>query len=294
MLHSGLDRARVRRFWRACLSLGEAPEAVAPGRPRDAVPEVRPVASPGVWLGASPDTTHPAASGSAAPQSTGLPQLDEALGGGLPWGRMALVQGSLGAGKTSLCLTLTAQAQGRRRTAAWLDLDGTLTAQRAQAHGVDAANLLVLPCRDACEAFARAMTLLGAGQVGWLVIDPWPPWPSPQPTRQALRKLAQAAALAGAIVLIAQPSLDAEAHRQVDHGRNELIYITSTHLVLGLSDAMQARRNALSAPRPTRITVTKCAVLPRPNGRPMCTFIVPFCWDRGCQVGSAANNWRYI
>ena len=69
--------------------------------------------------------------------STGIPGLDEVLGGGLPQGHMYLVEGESGAGKTTLGLQFLLEGKRRGERTLWITLSETETQllQSARSHG---------------------------------------------------------------------------------------------------------------------------------------------------------------
>ena len=79
--------------------------------------------------------------------STGIPGLDEVLGGGLPQGNMYLVEGESGAGKTTLGLQFLLEGKRRGERTLWITLSETETQllQSARSHnwsldGIDVCN----------------------------------------------------------------------------------------------------------------------------------------------------------
>src|SRR5215204_3443921 len=54
--------------------------------------------------------------------STGIPGLDEVLGGGLPQGHMYLVEGESGAGKTTLGMQFLLEGHRRGERTLWISL----------------------------------------------------------------------------------------------------------------------------------------------------------------------------
>ncbi len=75
--------------------------------------------------------------------STGLPQLDELLGGeGLPVGRMSEFYGPASAGKTSLVSRIMAEVTGRGTCVAYVDFFNSLSPEFLQAAGVQLENVL--------------------------------------------------------------------------------------------------------------------------------------------------------
>jgi recombination protein RecA len=104
--------------------------------------------------------------------STGNPTLDLALGvGGVPRGRITEVYGPEGAGKTTLALSVIADAQRAGGTACFIDAEHALDLAWAATAGVDLARLVV--CRPECgeQALQVASLLLGSGALDVLVVD---------------------------------------------------------------------------------------------------------------------------
>jgi recombination protein RecA len=132
---------------------------------RDALGEVDRRYGPGVaW---QPDSEPP-------PQviSTGSVALDAALGvGGVPRGRITEVYGPDGAGKTTLALSVIAQAQQAGGTACFVDTEHALDLAWAARVGVDLERLVL--CRPECgeQALQVADLLIRSGSLDVLVVD---------------------------------------------------------------------------------------------------------------------------
>src|SRR4030065_46399 len=76
--------------------------------------------------------------------STGSIALDLALGvGGLPRGRITEIYGPEASGKTTLALSVIAEAQKKGGQAAFVDAEHALDPERAETIGVDLDNLLM-------------------------------------------------------------------------------------------------------------------------------------------------------
>lgn len=73
--------------------------------------------------------------------STGIPQLDTALGGGVPAGRIVELYGQPSAGKSLISLLTIAQAQKLGKECVYLDCEDTFDAEWATALGVDVKKL---------------------------------------------------------------------------------------------------------------------------------------------------------
>src|SRR5690349_19077085 len=85
--------------------------------------------------------------------STGLAVLDEALGGGLPHGRVTELAGAPSTGRTGLACAVAAAATGAGETIAWVDPQDALEPEAAAAAGVALARLLWVRPRSMSDAF---------------------------------------------------------------------------------------------------------------------------------------------
>jgi recombination protein RecA len=131
----------------------------------DALGEVDRRYGPGVAF--KPDSEPP-------PQviSTGSRALDLALGiGGIPRGRITEVYGPDGAGKTTLVLSVIAQAQQAGGTACFIDTEHALDLAWAGRVGVDLERLVL--CRPECgeQALQVADLLIRSGSLDVLAVD---------------------------------------------------------------------------------------------------------------------------
>ena len=114
--------------------------------------------------------------GNAAPEievtSTGSIGLDLALGvGGVPRGRIIEIYGPESSGKTTLALTIIANAQKAGGNAVFIDAEHALDSSYAGKLGVDIANLHVAQPDTGEEALEIADTLVRSGAVDVVVID---------------------------------------------------------------------------------------------------------------------------
>jgi len=104
--------------------------------------------------------------------STGSIALDMALGiGGVPRGRVVEIYGPESSGKTTLALTIIANAQKTGGNAVFIDAEHALDAAYAQKLGVDIANLHVAQPDTGEEALEIADHLVRSGAVDVVVID---------------------------------------------------------------------------------------------------------------------------
>src|SRR5207249_2495706 len=104
--------------------------------------------------------------------STGSIGLDMALGvGGVPRGRIIEIYGPESSGKTTLALTIIANAQRTGGNAVFIDAEHALDAAYAQKLGVDITNLHVAQPDTGEEALEIADHLVRSGAVDVVVID---------------------------------------------------------------------------------------------------------------------------
>ena len=104
--------------------------------------------------------------------STGSLAADIALGvGGLPKGRIVEIYGPESSGKTTLCLSVIAEAQRRGGNAAIIDVEHALDPKWAQLNGVDTKSLLVSQPDSGEDALTIAEELIRSGEIAVIVID---------------------------------------------------------------------------------------------------------------------------
>ena len=103
---------------------------------------------------------------------TGNILIDRALGvGGFPRGRVMEVFGPESSGKTTLCLTVVAQAQKRGGLAAFIDVEHALDPTYARKLGVNVDELLVSQPSSGEEALRICETLVRSNALDIIVID---------------------------------------------------------------------------------------------------------------------------
>lgn len=103
---------------------------------------------------------------------TGSLGIDIALGiGGLPKGRIIEIYGPESSGKTTLALSVVAQAQKRGGTCAFIDAEHALDPSYAKKIGVDIENLLVSQPDSGEQALEIADTLVRSGAIDVMVVD---------------------------------------------------------------------------------------------------------------------------
>ena len=104
--------------------------------------------------------------------STGSVAIDLALGvGGLPRGRIVEIYGPESSGKTTLCLSLIAEAQRKGGNAVFIDVEHALDPHYAKVVGVDLENLMVAQPECGEDALNIAETLIRSRAIDVVVID---------------------------------------------------------------------------------------------------------------------------
>jgi recombination protein RecA len=103
---------------------------------------------------------------------TGNILIDRALGvGGVPRGRIVEIYGPESSGKTTLTLTIIAQAQRRGGLAAFIDVEHALDPKYAQRLGVNLDDLLVSQPSSGEEALRICETLVRSNAIDVIVLD---------------------------------------------------------------------------------------------------------------------------
>jgi len=104
--------------------------------------------------------------------STGAIALDLALGiGGLPRGRIVEIYGPEASGKTTLALSVIAQAQKTGGQCAFVDAEHALDPQRAETIGVNLDDLLLSQPDTGEQALEITETLVRSGALDVIVVD---------------------------------------------------------------------------------------------------------------------------
>jgi recombination protein RecA len=97
--------------------------------------------------------------------------LDEALGGGIPKGRIIEIYGPESSGKTTLALHIIAESQKRGGTAAFIDAEHALDTEYAKRIGVNVDDLLLSQPDNGEQALEIVETLTRSGGVDIIVVD---------------------------------------------------------------------------------------------------------------------------
>lgn len=104
--------------------------------------------------------------------STGSISIDLALGvGGLPRGRICEIYGPESSGKTTMCLSLIAEAQRKGGLAAFIDVEHALDPKYARRLGVNVDDLLVSQPDSGEDALNITETLIRSNAIDVIVID---------------------------------------------------------------------------------------------------------------------------
>ncbi|SFX72481.1 recombinase RecA [Marinospirillum alkaliphilum] len=104
--------------------------------------------------------------------STGSLGLDIALGiGGLPYGRIVEIYGPESSGKTTLTLSVIAQAQKQGKTCAFIDAEHALDPIYAEKLGVSLDDLLVSQPDNGEQALEITDSLVRSGAVDVVIVD---------------------------------------------------------------------------------------------------------------------------
>lgn len=102
---------------------------------------------------------------------TGSLIIDAALGGGMPKGRIIEIYGPESSGKTTLALSVIANAQKTGGQAAFIDAEHALDPEYAKKLGVDTENLLLSQPDNGEQALEIVETLVRSGAIDVIVID---------------------------------------------------------------------------------------------------------------------------
>ncbi|GAG10484.1 unnamed protein product, partial [marine sediment metagenome] len=103
--------------------------------------------------------------------STGSISLDQALGDGVPRGRVTEIYGPESSGKTTLALHIIAEAQKAGGTAAFIDAEHALDPEYAKRIGVNIDDLLISQPDNGEQALEIVETLTRSGGIDIIVID---------------------------------------------------------------------------------------------------------------------------
>ena len=106
--------------------------------------------------------------------SSGNYKFDAVTGGGFARGHMTEIVGEEGTGKTALCLQAIAEAQRNGMVCYFVDAEGRLNRERAEALGVDLAKLTIIIPKYGEQACDAMRDIIESGEVDLLVLDSLP------------------------------------------------------------------------------------------------------------------------
>lgn len=101
---------------------------------------------------------------------TGILAVDSILGGGLPKGKIAVIFGKEGSGKSSLATMFAGQAQ-REGKVVYIDLENSFDPNKAMNSNVDLSELFISQPRSAEETLEVIEACLGANDVSAIIVD---------------------------------------------------------------------------------------------------------------------------
>jgi recombination protein RecA len=103
---------------------------------------------------------------------SGIPELDSALGGGFPLGRIMEIFGPESSGKTTISLYMAASAQKHGKNVAFIDLENALDPSFAKdIVGVDIDNLLISQPGSAEVALEIVLDIVRSGEFALVIVD---------------------------------------------------------------------------------------------------------------------------
>lgn len=102
--------------------------------------------------------------------TTGCAQLDKAIGGGIPIGRMIELYGMESSGKSTTCLEIVAQFQKAGKIVGYIDSEFALDPVYAKLIGVDVDNIIISQPDDGETAFNILLDMAKSG-VGLIIVD---------------------------------------------------------------------------------------------------------------------------
>lgn len=108
--------------------------------------------------------------------STGSIAVDEALGGGIPKGRLIEIVGKASSGKTTLALTITAEIQKENPDAhiLYLDAECALDTDYARGLGVNIDEVFLVQPSSGDKGYAIAESFINSGVMDLIIIDSIP------------------------------------------------------------------------------------------------------------------------
>lgn len=103
--------------------------------------------------------------------STGSLLIDQALGGGIAYGRIAEIYGVESSGKSTLCMQIAAQCQKAGGRVAYIDVENAMDPVYAKKLGVDTNALIFTQPSSGEQALEIAEMLATSGEINLIVVD---------------------------------------------------------------------------------------------------------------------------
>lgn len=103
--------------------------------------------------------------------STGSLLIDQALGGGIAYGRIAEVYGVESSGKSTLCLQIAAECQKAGGRVAYIDVEQAMDPIYAKKLGVDTDALVFSQPSSGEQALETAEILINSGMINLIIVD---------------------------------------------------------------------------------------------------------------------------
>lgn len=179
----------------------------------------------------------------AQPWSTGLGELDRLTGiGGLPGGRVSVLQGRLGSGKLTLALALLARATRELAQAVVVDPGVGFDPWALEPMNPELSSLAIVRPPDAAAAGEAAVALARAGAGLLLVLGTLP--------EPALAPLESAAARSGSLVVVTADAREAAlAHAaSLVLGVERTAWLRESGELVGLQSCVTCLKNKLAPP----------------------------------------------
>lgn len=103
--------------------------------------------------------------------STGSLLIDQALGGGIAYGRIVELYGVESSGKSTLCLQIAAQCQKAGGRVAYIDVENAMDPVYAEKLGVNTSDLIFTQPSSGEQALEIAEMLANSGEINLVIID---------------------------------------------------------------------------------------------------------------------------
>ena len=102
---------------------------------------------------------------------TGISEIDNAIGGGFPHGKVSVCWGDTGTAKTTLMYYVMAEAQKEDKIVVFFDLENSFNVERAEQIGVNVTELIIIRCDIAEESLDIILRLCREKVVDTVIVD---------------------------------------------------------------------------------------------------------------------------